>query len=375
MLEGTGGQVSRSRSTAKTVAKRPWLLTIILASGLCVAYLIGVFVNWGQAADRSLYANLGMIPIGLVATILAWSASRAQENDRSRWAWRLLAVGLACFFAGDLMFFILQNVLGRSPFPSVADIGYLAYYPLVLAGLLCFPSAFRDRVQRVTFYLDCLVVVLAGGILISYFFLIPTLHSARGDIFAYSLSVGYPVGDILLLAGIAYLLLRRVTRQPLSVLLLGMGLLVGLAADVVYGYQNVQGTSQAGGISDAAYMVSWALFAWAGYSEFARATGRAVAKARQDFSWVERLLPHSFIVVGLVMIIYVNRSLLRSDEGFIILAAAGMIFVAVIRQVLLVWETHRLDVAAAKGLECAATDASEISPEVEVRAAAGPDEC
>ena len=303
MLEGTGGQVSRSRSTAKTVAKRPWLLTIILASGLCVAYLIGVFVNWGQAADRSLYANLGMIPIGLVATILAWSASRAQEDDRSRWACRLLAVGLACFFAGDLMFFILQNMLGRSPFPSVADIGYLAYYPLVLAGLLCFPSAFRDRVQRMTFYSDCLVVVLAGGILISHFFLIPTLHSARGDILAYSLSVGYPVGDILLLAGIAYLLLRRVPRQPLSVLLLGMGLLVGPAADVVYGYQNIHGTSQAGGISDAAYMLSWALFAWAGYSEFVRARGRAVAKAKQDFSWVERLLPHSFIVVGLVMII------------------------------------------------------------------------
>jgi hypothetical protein len=77
MLEGTGGQISRNRSTAKAVANRPWLLTILLASGLCVAYLIGVFVNWGQAADRSLYANLGMIPIGLIATILAWSASRA----------------------------------------------------------------------------------------------------------------------------------------------------------------------------------------------------------------------------------------------------------------------------------------------------------
>ncbi len=97
-------------------------------------------------------------------------------------------------------------------------------------------------------------------------------------------------------------------------------------------------------------------------------------KDKQDFSWVERLLPHSFIVVGLAIIIYVNRSLLGSDKGFIILAAAGMMLVAVIRQVLLVWETHRLNVAAAKCLAFPVTSASEMSPEAEVRAAAGSDE-
>ena len=201
MLEGTGERLSTKRATVRAVVAKPWFLTILLASALCVAYLIEVLVNWGQAADRSLYANLGMIPIGLVATILAWGASRTQADHRSQWAWRLLAAGLACFFMGDLLYFILENVLGRSPFPSVADIGYLAYYPLALAGLLCFPSAIRDRLERVTFYLDCFIVVLAGGILVSYFFLIPTLHSARNDILAYSLSVGYPLGDILLLGG------------------------------------------------------------------------------------------------------------------------------------------------------------------------------
>jgi hypothetical protein len=47
---------------------RPWLLTILLASGLCLLHLVGVFINWSDADDRSLYANLGMIPIGLAAT-------------------------------------------------------------------------------------------------------------------------------------------------------------------------------------------------------------------------------------------------------------------------------------------------------------------
>jgi hypothetical protein len=51
---------------------RPWFLTILAATGLCAAYLVGVLMNWGDVAERSLYANLGMLPVGLAATLLAW---------------------------------------------------------------------------------------------------------------------------------------------------------------------------------------------------------------------------------------------------------------------------------------------------------------
>ena len=247
-----------------------------------MAYLIGVFVNWGDAADRSLYANLGMIPIGLAATILALSASKTQMDRRSQWAWRLLGAGLACFWAGDVLFFVYQNVVGSSPFPSLADAGYLAYYPLVFAGLLCFPGLPASRLRRVAVYLGCFLVVLAGAVVIFDLFLLPTLRSSHDDLFAYSLSVGYPVGDLLLLGGIAWVLLRRVKGHPWSILLLSAGLIVGLVADVTYGYQNVQGTFQSGGFPDAGYMLSWALFAWAGYAEIARKRERTTKGRRTN---------------------------------------------------------------------------------------------
>jgi hypothetical protein len=270
---------------ARTQLGSPWLLTILLASGLCAAYLIGVVVNWGDVADRSLYANLGMIPIGLTAAILALIASKNRADRRSQWAWRLLGVGLACFWAGDVLFFY-RNVLGTSPFPSLADAGYLAYYPLIFAGLLYFPGLPTSRLRRVAVYLGCFVVVLGGTIVISYTFLLPTLQSSRDNLLAYSLSVGYPVGDILLLAGIAWMLLRRVQGHSWSVLLLSAGLIVGLLADVTYGYQSIQGTFLSGGFSDAGYMLSWALFAWAGYAEVAQkrertTEGRRTSKAHE----------------------------------------------------------------------------------------------
>ncbi len=275
VVANTEGHHAGTDPPAETLPGRPWLLTTLLASGLCVAYLIAVFINWGEGADRSLYANLGMIPIGLAATLLALSASKTQPDRRSQWAWRLLSAALACFWAGDALFFVYQNVLGSSPFPSLADTGYLAYYPLVLAGLLCFPSLPTSGLRRVVVYLGCFLVVLGGAVVILCLFLLPTLQSSRDDLFAYSLSVGYPVGDLLLLAGIAWVLLRKVSGHPWSLWLLSAGLIVGLVADVTYGYQSIQGTFQSGGFSDAGYMLSWALFAWAGYAQVARRQERA----------------------------------------------------------------------------------------------------
>ena len=273
---------SDGRHPNPTLIERPWLLTIVLASALCLAYLVGVFVHWGQAADRSLYANLGMIPIGLAATILALSAAKHQSDHRSEWAWRLLGAGLACFWIGDVLFFVYQNVLGSSPFPSLADAGYLGYYPLVFAGLLWLPGVPASRARRILVSTACCLVVMAGAAVILYFFLLPTVKSSHEDLFAYSLSVGYPVGDFLLLAGIAWALLRRPSGKHWSIWLLSFGLVVGLVADVVYGYENIQGTFQSGGFSDAGYMLSWAIFAWAGYAELVRKPGFVARRRRTD---------------------------------------------------------------------------------------------
>lgn len=268
--------------TAKTFAGRPWLLTILLASALCLFYLIGVLVHWQETADRSLYANLGMIPIGLLASILALSAAKIQPDRRRAAAWHLLGAGLACFWVGDLLFFMYTDVLGTSPFPSWADAGYIAYYPLAFAGLLCFRGLPVSRLHRVSIYLGCFLVLAVGGAAITYLLLLPTLQSRHDDLLAYSLSAGYPVGDLLLLAGIAWILLRRVEGHRWSILLLSAGLAAGLIADVSYGYASIQGTFESGGFSDAGYMLSWALFAWAGYLEVSRKRAQSTDLPRTE---------------------------------------------------------------------------------------------
>lgn len=257
---------------ARNQMDRPWFLTILAATGLCAVYLLGALFNWGDVAERSLYSNLGMLPVGLAATFLAWCAAQSQPDRRARTAWRLLSISFGCFFAGDLLYFVYQNMLGKSPYPSLADVGYLAYYPLMFAGLVCLPGHSRNRRRRGPLSANLAGVLLAGGALVMYVYLIPALGSPRDDLLAYSLSAGYPMGDLLLLAGLATVLVRRGAHDIHgSLVVLGSGLLVGLGADVVYGYQTIHGALQAGGLSDAGYMLSWILFAWASYLAFAQA--------------------------------------------------------------------------------------------------------
>lgn len=266
-------------AAGRLVIRRPWLLTILLASGVCVAYLLAAVVQWGQAADRSLYASLGMIPIGLAATLLATEAAKSQSDRRPIWAWRLLAAGFACFWIGDVLYFVFQNVFIITPFPSLADAGYLAYYPLAFTGLLFLPRQPARPLYRAIAYPSCLVLVGSGTAAVIFWILLPTLSSGYDNLFAYCLSVGYPFGDLLLLGGIAWMLLRGAWANRWSIWLLTIGLLLGLGADVLWGYQSIQDSFQSGGLADVAYMLSWASFAWAGFAELTQRR-RSVAGVR-----------------------------------------------------------------------------------------------
>ena len=249
----------------------PWLLGLGMATAVSLGYLLMVGLSWGQTADRSLYANLGMIPIGVAATVVAASAGTMRTDARTAWAWRMIAAAFACFCAGDILFFFYQNVLGRSPFPSLADAGYLLYYPLMLVGLLTLRRERRGKGRPIWLRLaGGAVLLLAGCASVIVWFLLPTLQSSDGGGLAYFLSIGYPLGDLLLFAGVGWMIVRRVVGRTITQSLLIGGVCVGLAADMVYAYQNLHGISQPGGLSDALFMVSWVLYAWAAYTEATR---------------------------------------------------------------------------------------------------------
>src|SRR6185436_15447854 len=107
----------------------------------------------------TLIANLLSFFPSLVAVSMAWRvASETRVAATLRRAWFILGLSFLMFLLGNLTWAYLEVVLQIEPFPSIADVFYLAFYPLALWGLLSMPSAPQNRRERFTLWLDLLCI-------------------------------------------------------------------------------------------------------------------------------------------------------------------------------------------------------------------------
>src|SRR4051794_31475373 len=106
-----------------------------------------------------------------VSSAAAIVTGAVRNKARPRTPWLLLAAGVLFFCLGDTTYNILTDVLGQAnPFPSPADLLYLAMYPLVAAGLFQIVRA-RTSGPDHGEVLDALILT-AGLVLLSWIFLI-----------------------------------------------------------------------------------------------------------------------------------------------------------------------------------------------------------
>ena len=225
---------SRSRSRAPTRGR--WVPMAAGMGALLLVYGGWQLFRW-PTVDRRLIGDLFFYPVGLAAISAAVGASRRCSGEpRLRSAWRLLALASSLYLAGDIAQTIYE-LQGPLPFPSAADALYLSFYPLMLWGLLRFPAGRLNISGRLRLGLDLAVVGIGGAMVVTYVVLGPTLSLAGPDAVSTSVSVAYPVGDMILLVGLGSVLLRRTTVASARALqVLVFGLLFFVAADLVYGY-------------------------------------------------------------------------------------------------------------------------------------------
>ena len=71
----------------------------------------------------------------VAAALLAVVAARKTPQPAARLTWRFLAAALVTYVCGNLVDFYLR-VRGLTPFPSLADLFYLSFFPILFAGFL-----------------------------------------------------------------------------------------------------------------------------------------------------------------------------------------------------------------------------------------------
>jgi diguanylate cyclase len=274
--------------------------------------------------DEFLYPALNLLAAALIAV-------RACRVASERLPWVLIAAGMACSALGDVIY-ALWMPDGQSP--SAADVAYLAFYPLVYAGLLLL---LRARLKRASFaiQLDSLVCALTMAA-VAAALTAGLIHTAAARAPA-TVLVGflYPCGDLVLLALAAGMLPIREWRNEFSWVLLVVGLVLFAVADTAYLFETSADSYRVGTLLDACWPGSSLLVAmasWAPSSSEPPVTKGGLGRYVQ---------PVTCAVVALAVAILSHDSRLATTLAAVSLIAVVARFAVTFRDVSIMAESHK----------------------------------
>ena len=136
-----------------------------VAIGVIVYIAAAIYVTVaGFPASPALdfYLLVSDQPASIATALLAIVAARKTSQPSARRTWQFLAAALVTYNVGNLVDFSFR-VRDLTPFPSLADIAYLAFFPILFAGFMVALRASSLRVSWGRLLLDSMILVLGFG--------------------------------------------------------------------------------------------------------------------------------------------------------------------------------------------------------------------
>jgi two-component system cell cycle response regulator len=229
-------------------------VTTVAGTGrrLWVFYLVAGFMG---VAAYYLTVFLGAPPILRVLFYCVVSASAAvavfygcyRNRPSAVLPWVLLGLSQVVYASADTSFYVSHFITGNTEYPALADVLYLAHYPLLVAGLIAL-IRLRTPTWDLPSLLDVALLAVVGGML-SWLYLIAPQTQGDSPMLVKIVSVSYPILDLAMFAVALRLILGQGSR-PVPFFLLSVNLASFVAADTSYVVQQLNGTYSAGNFLD-----------------------------------------------------------------------------------------------------------------------------
>jgi PAS domain S-box-containing protein len=221
-VAGAPGITSRDRlggpaaAAAQVVRPRLWLAIMLLGAAAIAFYYSSELDDNSRAI---VYLAVEVAAVAGVAACLVLS------RPARPLAWALFGAGMLSVTLGDVILLWLQQVANVDPTTSIADLFWLAEYPLFIAGVLLLVRGRPDR----AIVIDTLIVATAAFMVVVEFVVQPSLDGYAGSTIELAVALTYPIADVTLLAvAVRSLLIGDIHSPVLRLLLIGVAA-VGLA--------------------------------------------------------------------------------------------------------------------------------------------------
>ncbi|HEY8720658.1 bifunctional diguanylate cyclase/phosphodiesterase [Pengzhenrongella sp.] len=222
----------------------------------------------------------------------------ARTGGRLRRAFACLLLACTSWGIGQLIWTVYEVGLGReTPFPSLADLGYLGFVPAAVAAIWLLPSHARagDRRRHV---LSGLTVGAAVTLISWSTVLGPTVQAGADSPFSLAVSMAYPISDIVLVT-VALLALAQGSAHRVPLLLVTLGMCAMAISDGAFAFLIAIHDFSTAGLVDLGWCLAFTLIGLGGLvsreAEHVRVVERSVVAASA--------LPYVPLVVAAVVVL------------------------------------------------------------------------
>ncbi|MCX6676330.1 MAG: ATP-binding protein [Methanothrix sp.] len=236
---------------------------VILAATILLLHLTLVILVERNESLLPIEDGFVTVTSGLAAAVLFYTARHCM--GRARKAWITIAAAMLFNTLGDLSWSVIEVVLHQNPFPSVADIGYLMFYPLFALGIFLLPEVPLSPREKIKILLDAAIVIVSVTLVFWVLLIAPIVVSIEVFNLESAVSLAYPVMDLLLFIALIELLFRKLdSREHGPIIILALSNATLIFTDVIFSIQTQQGTFVSGRFLDSGWVISYLLMGLAG---------------------------------------------------------------------------------------------------------------
>ena len=215
---------------------RSFFIGLVTVSAVGIAaYTVWVFTQAYSPEMEAIISSGGLILLAITTAALGFTvAIHKNAPVRLRRAWLLMGLAVLSSAIAEGIWLYYDVVLKINPYPSLADLFYLIFYPLMLYGVLNLPFAPPQKEREAILGLDMSIMMVLGGLFLWYFILAQIQKAGTGSL-GDIIALAYPLADLFVLASLVSLIQRDLENVSRVVLMLLISSIVFTAiADVLF---------------------------------------------------------------------------------------------------------------------------------------------